>query len=368
MSNRTKAKKSKGPKTDAYQKVTDKIVELIEKEGKLPWEADWVMSRRSGRALTADGKPYRGCNAFLLGLVAMCEGYSSPYWLTWNRIRKECAAANKVTVVDQETGEILAEPGQCPPGVLIGETKEARRSSPSIYFNQVRVKDREAEARGEDETKMIRLIRYNNVWNADQVRGLPERYYAKPEPTEMPGGFDPLAEAQSILDEFFARDGAPDLAHQGDRAFYRPGTDQVNLPDLERFKSPEGYYSTAFHEVGHATGHRDRLNRESETGFHYFGDQEYSREELVAELTAAFLLADAGITTPKSTRSNAAYLKSWLKKLKSEPKWIVWAAGRAEAAAYWIHHGKKEEYQPNKGTESDDAKVTVVGFDLPKAA
>ena len=354
-------KKSKSTdKRDAYQRVTDAVTAAIETMEKLPWQCGWVRSRRQGgQALRSDGKPYRGGNQFILSIIAMSRGYTSPYWLTMNKIRELTAA--KRTVVDQVTGEILQEKGRWIPG---NGVQKGEKASPSIYFNTVRVKDREAAAKGEDKTRPLRLIRYNNVWNADQVVDLPERYYVKPEPEELPGGFEPLEEAQKILDGFFSRTGAPEIQHKGDRAYYRPLTDMVNLPELDRFESPEAYYATAFHEAGHSTGHRDRLDRESLTGFHRFGDAEYSREELVAELTAAFLLGDAGIATSDTTRNTVAYLQSWLKALKDNPKWLVWAAGRAEKAAHWIHTGTVPVYESleakDEGPGTQPEKV--VGF------
>ncbi len=129
--------------------------------------------------------------------------------------------------------------------------------------------------------------------------------------------------------------GGPGVEHGGQQAFYRPLTDSVHMPEPTRFASSEEYYSTLFHELSHSTGHSSRLDRKLDTEPKPFGSADYGKEELVAEMSAAFLCGHAGIT-PTVIGNQAAYLGGWLKQLKSDKKLIVSAAGQAQRSADWI--------------------------------
>lgn len=181
-------------------------------------------------------------------------------------------------------------------------------------------------ADGEPETR--RFMRTFSVWNADQTEGLPEKYYAKPDP------FAEITEPQAVADAYFAAEGAPALFHdQADRAFYRcDGTDEVHLPPAEQFRSPQAYYSTLFHEAGHSTGWNSRLGRTGIAMFDHFGSGQYASEELVAEMTSAFLNAQTGVEGGEFEQS-AAYVANWLSALKNDKKLVVHAASQASAAA-----------------------------------
>ena len=125
------------------------------------------------------------------------------------------------------------------------------------------------------------------------------------------------------------------LLHQeGDRAFYRPSTDEVVLPIRKQFMSTAEYYSTVFHELTHSTGHASRLNRLTQAAF--FGSEDYSKEELVAEIGAAALVNHVGLETSNSIRNSAAYIQNWLKVLRDDKRFIVSASGRAEKAVNLI--------------------------------
>ena len=128
----------------------------------------------------------------------------------------------------------------------------------------------------------------------------------------------------------------PAILHNGgDRAFYRPSTDTISLPHRSAFAEEEEYYSTTFHELAHSTGHKDRVGRVGIENIDHFGSGQYGREELVAEMTAAFLGAHAGIS-PAVIANSAAYLGNWVKAIKEDTKMVVWAAGKAQAAADYI--------------------------------
>jgi len=150
---------------------------------------------------------------------------------------------------------------------------------------------------------------------------------------------DPILDAEAIWEAMPLR---PELRYGGDKACYMPGMDLLKMPPRMAFGSAEGFYETLFHEMGHATGHASRLNRKEITGSIYFGSQDYSLEELVAELTAAFLCAEAGIDQ-SVLENQAAYLQGWLEKLQKEPSAFITAAARAQKAADFITGAKMQE-------------------------
>lgn len=166
-----------------------------------------------------------------------------------------------------------------------------------------------------------------SVFNVEQIEGLPEHFYAKPDPV--------IDSAQRIdhAEMFFAATGA-DIRHGGTSAHYSGGTDHVQMPVFESFHSPESYYATLAHELTHWTKHPKRLDRSF--GRKKWGDEGYAREELVAELGAAFLCADLALT-PEPGEDHAAYIQSWLKVLKNDKRAIFSAAAHAQRAADFLH-------------------------------
>lgn len=179
-----------------------------------------------------------------------------------------------------------------------------------------------------------------SVFNVEQIEGLPQHYYAQPEPV-----IDPTERIEHA-DAFFDHTGA-DVRHGGNRAFYAGSSDHVQMPVFESFHSPEAYYATLAHELIHWTKHKRRLDREF--GRKKWGDEGYAREELVAELGAAFLCADLALT-PEPGEDHAAYIQSWLKVLKDDNRAIFAAAAHAQRAADFLH-----EFQPV--TEESEQEV-----------
>ena len=150
----------------------------------------------------------------------------------------------------------------------------------------------------------------------------------------MPDGAEAIEEAQEIIYGYLERENVKLLHQEGDRAFYRPSTDEVVLPIRKQFMSTAEYYSTVFHELTHSTGHASRLNRLTQAAF--FGSEDYSKEELVAEIGAAALVNHVGLETSNSLRNNVAYIQNWLRVLKDDKRFIVSASGKAEKAVNLI--------------------------------
>lgn len=185
----------------------------------------------------------------------------------------------------------------------------------------------EDEEDGGEEVKQIPFLKSYTVFNVEQIGGLPEHYYLKPEPVTEP--LERIAHA----DAFFAATRA-DIRHGGGQAYYSGSSDHVQMPCFESFRSPEAYYATLAHELIHWTRHETRLGRE--IGRTKWGDEGYAREELVAEQGAAFLCADLALT-PEPGADHAAYIQSWLKVLKNDKRAIFSAAAHAQRAAAFLH-------------------------------
>jgi len=247
----------------AYEVITDRIAELLS-SGKIPWRRPWNALRAAGstRPRNVAGNLYRGANWFLLGMLP----YANPVYLTF----KQAVA-------------------------LGGCVRKGAKGYPVLFWKMLQVSEENA-ASPEDVGKKIPFARYYTVFNVEQCDGLS---LVQPEAPTAPVEFDPVAEAEAIWEGMPSR---PDLRYGGDSACYIPGFDQVRMPCRSAFPTAEGFYETFFHEMGHSTGHTSRLNRKEITGGIYFGSPDYSLEELVAELTAAFLCAEAGIDARAGSR------------------------------------------------------------------
>jgi len=309
-------------KDKIYGMVTEKIIAALE-NGTVPWRQPW--NPAYGRPLRMNnGKPYRGINVLLLGLSADQHHYTSPYWGTYDHIAE---ASGMV----KDAASRWVSPDGTPRGVRKGERGEL-----VVFWRQIRVKDADAE----DGTKIIPLLRYYKVFNACQADALPERFY--PKPREASGAAE-LPVPQSVLDGYLANDG-PALIHGGNVAGYDPVRDEIVLPERALFTTDAGYYYSGFHESGHSTGHPRRLNRPGvqPSEVIHFGSQRYSKEELAAEMTAAMVMAETGLSTDDSIAQNAAYISGWLSKLRDDQRLVVLAAAQAQRATDLIM-GREEE-------------------------
>jgi len=282
-------------KNDVYQIVTDRIVRLLE-SGNVPWHRPWKGGDQWPQNFVSR-KVYRGINLFLLNAA----NYPSPFWLTFKQVQ-----------------------------ALGGQVKKGERSFPVIFW---KVFQEEVEG----ETKRIPFLRYHNVFNIAQCEGI----HVPAIPTiETP--FEPIAKCEEVVSEMPKR---PTINHHGARACYSPALDTVSMPESKLFESSEGYYSTLFHELIHSTGHVSRLNRKEITDPIRFGSDPYSREELVAEMGAAFLCGHCAIEN-KTIDQSAGYIQSWLGKLKEDRKLVVHAAVQAQRACDFIldiELGEEEE-------------------------
>jgi antirestriction protein ArdC len=214
---------------------------------------------------------------------------------------------------------------------LGGKVRRGEKGSPVIFWKIYE----KADPKAEDGKKRLPILRYYTVFNAEQCEGITVPSLEDPTWTEH----DPLEAAEAVIR---AMPNRPAIEIGGTRACYSPSRDRVRVPDLFRYEKAEEYYSTYFHELAHSTGHKSRLNREGIVDHHFFGDSVYSREELVAEMTAAFLGGHTGIVNV-TIENSAAYLQSWIRTLRGDKKLAITAGAQAQKAADFILNRKPNQ-------------------------
>jgi len=282
-----------------YQAITDQIVSELEK-GVRPWHQPWNAGHMEGRValpLRHNGVSYRGVNVLALWMQAMAKGYAAPVWMTFRQ-----ALALGANVRKGEKGSLV------------------------VYADKITRTETNADT-GEDSIRNIPYMKGYTVFNAEQIDGLSDLYYAKPAPPT------PTIQRIGRVESFFSATGVL-VRHGGNRAYYSVSTDHVQMPPIESFRDSESYYATLAHETTHATKHPTRLDRDF--GRKRWGDEGYAMEELVAELGAAFLSADLELT-PEPRSEHASYIESWLKVLKTDSRAIFAAASHAQRAADFLH-------------------------------
>jgi len=279
---------------DVYARVTSQIINAIE-AGVSNWRMPWHTSGKFAFSPVnvTSRKPYRGINTVCLWAAAQAKGYERGEWGTYQQWHERGAQVRK--------GE---------KATLVVFWKFANRTTETDDGNDV-------------PTSGSRLLftRGYSVFNAGQVDG----YTPKVEPET------PVEQRIESADQFFARINARVL-HQGNRAYYSPDSDSITLPPFAAFFTPVDYYSTRAHETGHWTAAAGRCNRELGKRF---GDNAYSVEELIAELTAAFTLAHLGLSS-EPRPDHAQYIQSWLRVLKADKRAIFTAASKAQQAADYL--------------------------------
>lgn len=280
---------------DIYQQVTDRIVAELE-SGAAPWVKPWKADSTADKSIVS-GKAYQGVNRMLLGMSSMAQGFSSPFWATFKQWSERGASV-----------------------------KKGSKGTQIIFYSPISktVKD---QVTGEEEEASYAVLKTFYVFNSEQVEG------AEVPTIDAPA--EPFA-THDRAESFIVGTGAR-ISHGGDAAFYAPGPDRIQLPHKAAFADPASYYATAFHELAHWTGNESRLDR---TLKGRFGDPRYAFEELVAELSAAFLCQDHGIA---GELRHAGYIGSWLKACREDKRAIFRAAALAQKASDFLHAQQKAE-------------------------
>lgn len=276
-----------------YEIITDKIVSAIESSGVLPWKKPWktYQGEDAFAKNLVSRKPYRGVNAFLLGMMP----YSSPYWVTYK----------------QALG-------------LGGQVGKGEKGMPIVFWNKDDVED---ESTGK--TKSRTYLRYYTVFNVEQCDNV-----TAPAVVEIEWADDRrLENCERIVSGY---SGGPKVSEGHHEACYFLASDAVMMPKRQAFVSVEEFYSTLYHELAHSTGHSSRLGRKEIADRPMsFGSKGYGKEELVAEMAASFLCAEAGIS-PVTIDNSVSYIDGWIRTIKGNPKLLIEAASHAQRASDWI--------------------------------
>jgi len=287
---------------NVYEIMTERILKLLE-NGILPWRREWNFS--DGMPRNFDSKHhYKGYNLLYLAIAQMLEGWQYPLYLTYIGARRHGWNVKK------------GEEGNA---VVFWKTTEIIEKDPKT---------------GEERIKKTGLLRYYHVFNLDQIEGWRKEDLHLPERA-------PIPTCEELISTFVP--GLPEIRHG--KPVYSPSSDIIYLPNLEEFTSEAFYYATRYHETVHATGAKHRLARPGIIESNNFGDDEYSLEELIAEIGAAFLSAMSGIST-QVIEHNASYVQSWSEKLKDNPTWIVKAASQAQKAVDFLLEEAKPDATP----------------------
>ncbi len=284
---------------DVYERITARILQQLE-EGTVPWHKPWKGGETGHPRNLVSGHRYRGINIFLLTSAP----FESHFWLTFKQAKQ-----------------------------LGGSVRKGEESTPVVFWKFI---DKESPDTGE--TERFPLLRHYNAFNIEQCDlpsdKLPEVV------TLADNNFEPIEVCERTVTEM---PDAPEIHAGGGVACYRPASDSVHIPKPKRFESPSAYYSTLFHELTHSTGHSSRLNRPGIVGSIQFGSEKYSKEELIAEMGAAFLCGHCGIENAV-VDSSAAYIAGWLQRLRDDKRLVVHAAAAAQKAADFIL-GRQQDAQ-----------------------
>lgn len=292
-------KNDNAAKLDVHQAITDRIIDSIEQGSAGIFRLPWSQAGASGLPTNiASGQRYNGINVLALWVSALSLGYTRPIWGTYRQWQENSC-----------------------------QVKKGEKASLVVFYKTIST-EHEKDETNESDTQERLFARASWVFNADQVEG-----YVPADPLPSSPEFEPIETA----DQFAKAAGA--IIHEGGaKACYSPSDDIIRMPDRVRFhgtetmSAGEAYYATLMHELTHWTGHQTRCARDLKNRF---GSEAYAMEELVAELGAAFLCADLGVT-PDLRPDHAQYLVNWLKVLKEDKRAIFTAASKAHAAVNYL--------------------------------
>ena len=313
-------------KTDAHHKeVAEQIIKMLE-SGTVPWQKPWdgdISAVANSMPFNgASKRRYRGINSLYLSTVAYTKGYRDPRWFTYKQVEE-----------------------------LGGNVKRGEKAVKVEYwkFTHTVKEDKDGNPLPKEDwieiDRKVPLVMRSAVFNAEQCENIPELELPKRD-------WEPLERAETII----KANGVP-IYHDGvDRNYYTHGKDEIHLTPMESFPSVEAYYGTALHELGHSTGHEKRLNR---TFGKAFGDPDYAREELRAEIASYMLCGELGINKQASDEQHVAYVGSWIKALKSDPNEIFKASADAENICNYLYDREKEYLKALENGQVIENNVSV---------
>lgn len=298
-------------KKDVYQMVTDRVMSQLE-QGIIPWQKPWKnigKNREDDLAISyTSRKPYSFLNQLLLG--------RNGEWLTFKQIKE-----------------------------MKGNIRKGAKAGLVVFYKQVISKHTIKREDGTEEQRVSAFpcLKYYHVFHIDDCEGIDTKIQPAPAEAEDEVTMEPVEAAEQVVLGYLNRNTTLKLHNDrpSSRAFYSPMFDEVTVPMMKQYEVVDEYYSTLFHELVHSTMTPERMNREEGMKNHRFGSEDYSREELVAELGSAMLCAATGISNDATFKNSVAYIQGWMGALKKDTKAIVWAASRSEKAARFIFNGER---------------------------
>ena len=274
--------------TDFYQTITNQIIQALE-AGIQPWVCPWDRTQATGLPINASThQPYQGMNIMLLWMSAAERNFSSPYWLTFKQAKD-----------------------------LGGKVRKGEKGTTIFFYSMVQKKGVENE-----KEEVYPMLKTYTVFNLDQIDDFSLEQDEKNAPRHE---IELLEEVEAFIEATQAK-----ITYGGQKAFFRPSTDIVVIPDRARFHSTADLYATIMHELMHWSGHKSRLDRDMKG---VFGSKDYAQEELVAELGSAFLMATFGVVGEVQHKS---YIASWLEALRNDKRYIFKAAAQASKAHQYL--------------------------------
>ena len=295
---------------DVYSMVTERIISQLEK-GAIPWKKPWA-NCLEGTFNRITRKPYS-----LLNKLLLLHGGEYATFKQWEQVG--------------------------------GRVKKGEKAEIVVFWKMQDMAEKNEN--GDIEIKQIPLLRYYNVFHISQVENV------LPLIKTEDFGTEPIGLAEKILHDYIDREHIALSERESDKAFYNPITDSITLPRITQFERAEAFYSTVFHECGHSTLKASRCNREAENKMALFGSEDYSKEELVAEITSAAIMNHIGLETLATFNNSAAYIQNWLQVLKNDKKFIVVASGKAEKAAKYILDIDIKEDKEEKEQKHEKRKI-----------
>ncbi|KAA3595839.1 MAG: DUF1738 domain-containing protein [Calditrichaeota bacterium] len=282
-----------------FEKVTNSVIALLEKcekEGRtLSWCKTWKSEFPQN---LVSQKNYRGVNIITASLTCLMNDWERPLFLTFNQVRK-----------------------------LKGKVKKGSHSIPIIFTELKKKEIGEFDEHNDPVTKNYLVYKLFSVFNVSQTEGLEEHI-----PELVVKEHQPIQEAERIVKNM---QNCPEIKIKGQRCFYNPVKDFVGMPKKELFTEVEEFYSALFHELVHSTGHKSRLNRPEVMNQTMFGDEDYSQEELTAELGASYICAVLGIEQ-KTIENSTAYIQGWLSALRNDKNLLIKSASLSQKAVNYI--------------------------------
>jgi antirestriction protein ArdC len=317
---------------DHYQEVTDRIIAALE-AGTPPWRRPWDPDKTGGPAMprnAATGQRYRGINVLTLGMSTLAFSSADPRWATYKQA--------------EDRG---------------WQVRKGERGTTGYFFKRLELRDESKPEGDEDAVRRIPLLRSFSLFHASQIKGIPD--YLPPTIEEAPWRAPEAAETIVANSNAIIRIG-------GDRAFFSPSTDHIQMPPPHAFDTASGWASVILHELCHWSGGSNRLNRDLRNSF---GSHDYAREELRAEIGQVMVCTELGIGCDFS--NNAAFLASWLEKLRSDRKEIFRAAADAQRIADYLlafhpDYANSQAGPAESGSTADEGDAVDTPEPMPVAA